>query len=550
MGGQPANAAATGASAGRPPDAGFVPLPRKQVALAMTCVVLATFLAALSQTVVATAMPRIIADIGGFDRYAWAITSYLVCATIAYPIVGRLSDLYGRRRFLLPGMAIFIVGSALVGASSSMAELVLFRAIQGIGGGIIMTCSYVAIADLFPPEERGKYHGLIGAVYGVASVAGPIAGGVVAERLSWHWMFLLIALSGIPVLALSARFFPKLRPPSGGNRMDYAGMLALILALLPLLVGLSAVGVQQVWTTPRIVGLLAFGLAMTAVFIVIESRAEQPIMPLQVFSSRVMSIAVLMTLLSSFALYGGVIFLPLFFQVSMGISAAGSGNLLAPMLLGIVFGGVLSGQLLSRAGGHYRLQALVGTGFMSAGMCLVSTLHAGTSVVVSEIYIVAAGFGFGGIVATLSVAVQNAVPHRLVGVATSALQFYRSLGGMLGIAVLGVVLTRRFSSRLEAAVSGETRAALPEGRFELLQRDPEALLDASVAESLRADLAGTGPDGSATADLLLDGMRAALAGAVDDVFTALAVAAVLAFCAALLFRVPPQAASPAEPAEN
>jgi len=320
-------------------------------------------------------MPRIIADIGGFDRYAWAITSYLVCATIAYPIVGRLSDLYGRRRFLLPGMAIFIVGSALVGASGSMTVLVLFRAVQGIGGGIIMTCSYVAIADLFPPEERGKFHGLIGAVYGVASVAGPIAGGVVAERVSWHWMFVLIALSGIPVLALSARFFPKLHPPSGGDRMDYAGMLALILALLPLLVGLSAVGVLQEWTTPRIVGLLAFGLAMTVVFVVIESRAEQPIMPLQVFSSRVMSISVLMTLLSSFALYGGVIFLPLFFQISMGISAAGSGNLLAPMLLGIVFGGVLSGQLLSRAGGHYRLQALVGTGFMSAGMCLISTMH-------------------------------------------------------------------------------------------------------------------------------------------------------------------------------
>ena len=531
-----ATAAAAGADSGSPADAGFVPVPRRQVALSMTCVVLATFLAALSQTVVATAMPRIIADIGGFDRYAWAITSYLVCATIAYPIVGRLSDLYGRRRFLVLGMAIFIVGSALVGASGSMTELVLFRALQGIGGGIIMTCSYVAIADLFRPEERGKFHGLIGAVYGVASVAGPVAGGVIAERLSWHWMFVLIALSGVPVLALAARFFPKLCPPSGDTGVDWAGMLALVLALLPLLVGLSAAGVQNAWTTPGIVGLLAFGLAMTAVFVVIESRTAHPIVPLRILSSRVMSTSVCVTLLSSFVLYGGVIFLPLFFQVAMDISAAGSGNLLAPMLLGIVFGGVLSGQLLSRAGGRYRLQVLVGTGFMSAGMFLVSTMHGGTSVVLSEVYVVAAGFGFGGIVATLSVAVQNAVPVALVGVATSALQFFRSVGGMLGIAVLGVVLTRRFSSRLVRAVDDDVKAALPEGRLADMKRDPDALLDPSVAESLRADLAAVGPDGTATADLLLDALGGALAGAVDDVFTVLAIVGALAFCAALFFR--------------
>lgn len=538
--------AAAGAAAGSPPGAGFVSVPRKQVAMSMTCVVLATFLAALSQTVVAAAMPRIVADLGGFDRYAWAITSYLVCATIAYPIVGRVSDLYGRRRFLVLGMAIFIVGSALVGASGSMTELVLFRAIQGIGGGIIMTCSYVAIADLFKPEERGKFHGLIGAVYGVASVAGPIAGGVIAERLSWNWMFFLIALSGIPVLALTARFFPKLRPSSGNTRMDWAGMLALILALLPLLVGLSAAGVEHEWTAAWTVGLLAFGLAMAALFIVIELRAERPIVPLQMFSSRVLSISVLVTLPSAFALYGGVIFLPLFFQIAKDIPAAGSGNLLAPMLLGIVFGGVLSGQLLSRAGGHYRVQALVGTGFMAVGMFLLSTMHAGTSIVLSEIYIVAAGFGFGAIVATLSVAVQNTVPYGMVGVATSALQFYRSLGGMLGIAVPGVVLTRRFSSRLDRAIDRDTRAALPAGRFEEMKHDPDALLDAAVAESLRADLAATGPHGAATADLLLDALRESLAGAVDDVFTVLAAVAAFALCAALFFRVAPDAPSPAD----
>ena len=525
-------------AAGAPPaDGEFVPPPKRLVTLSMVCVLLAMFLAAMSQTVVATILPLMVADVGGFERYAWAATSYMVAATVAYPIVGRLSDIYGRKRFLLVGMAVFMVGSVLVGLSESMTQVVAFRAVQGIGGGVVMTCCHVSIADLFAPEDRGKYHGLIGAAYGVASVAGPILGGYIAERLSWHWAFILIALAGIPILAFAARVYPAHSNASGTPGLDYPGMTALVFAVVPILLALSSGGVHYAWDAPQIVGLLAFGLAMTGVFLVLEARASSPIMPLGIYADRTVALAVAVTLLASAGLYGSVLFLPLFFQVVLDVSATVSGNLLVPMLLGMVVGGIVSGQLLSRTGGHYRIQALAGTGLMAAGMYLLSTMNEGTSLLACEIHVVIAGLGFGATVATLSVAVQNAVPFALVGTATAALQFFRSLGGMLGLAALGAVMARSFSSALDATVPDRVREALPRGEFEALRTHPGAIVDASAAESLKARLAESGPDGDALATLLLDSLDSALAGALDDVFLIVAAVTALSFVAALFFRV-------------
>lgn len=530
--GPPEKAAAT-----IPTDGEFATPPKRLVVLSMVCVLLAMFLAALSQTVVATLLPIMVADVGGFERYAWAATSYMVAATVAYPIVGRLSDIYGRKRFLIAGMAVFMLGSALVGLSASMTQVVAFRAVQGIGGGVVMTCCYVSIADLFPPQDRGKYHGLIGAAYGVASVAGPILGGFVAERLSWHWAFILIALAGIPVLALMARIYPVHSRCSGNPGLDYPGMIALVFAVVPLFLALSSGGVQYDWDAPQIVGLLAFGLAMIGVFVVLQTRASSPIMPLGIYANRVVSLAVAVTLLTSLGLYGSVLFLPLFFRVVLGVSAAVSGNLLAPMLLGMVTGGIVSGQLISRTGGHYRLQALAGTGLMAVGTYLLSTMNETTNFVACTIYVVIAGLGFGGTVATLSVAVQNTVPFALVGTATSALQFFRSLGGMLGLAVLGAVLARSFSSALDETIPAHVRDALPQGQLEALKNRPAGLGDASAAEWLKAHIADAGPDGAALANMLHDALVTALASALDDVFSIVAVVTALSFVVALFFRV-------------
>ncbi len=527
------------APAPSPADTDFAALPGRSVTLSMVCVLLAMFLAALSQTVVATLLPLMVADMGGFERYAWAVTAYIVAATVVYPIAGRLSDIHGRKRSLIAGLAVFMVGSALVGLSASMTQVIAFRAIQGIGGGIVMTCCYVAIADLFPPEDRGKYHGLIGAAYGVASVAGPILGGVVVERLSWQWAFVLIALAGIPILALTARIYPAHHRTQDSPRLDLAGMAALVLAVVPLLLALSSGGVQYAWDTPLIVGLLAFGVAMSGAFVVIEARTSAPIMPLGIYANRVVSLAVVVTLLTSLGLYGGVLFLPLFFQVVLGVSATASGTLLVPMLLGMVAGGIVSGQLLSRAGGHYRMQVLASSGLMAVGMYLLSTMNEATSLVASVCYISIAGLGFGGTVATLSVAVQNSVPFALVGAATAALQFFRSLGGMLGLAVLGAVMARSFYLTLDSTLPDPVREALPQGGLEALRNRPAALDDRFATESLTAYFAEAGPDGHALAALLHDASVAALSGALNDVFSIVAAVTVLSFVGAILFRVPP-----------
>ena len=338
MGDGPVAGVEQGGDVGTASAGDFAPLPRRQVALSLVCVGLAMFLAALSQTVVATIMPLIIADLGGFDRYTWPSTAYLVAATVAYPIVGRLSDIYGRRVFLIAGIATFIVGSVLVGFSASMNQVIGFRVVQGIGGGIVMTCCYVSIADLFRPEDRGKFQGLLGAVYAVAMVLGPVMGVFVAEWLSWHSAFLFIAMAGAPVLVLTARVYPGPTSLPGQRELDYPGMAALVLAVAPVAVALSSIGVLHAWDAPQSIGLLAFGLGMAVLFVAIESRSRSPIMPLGIYRLRAVAVAVIVTLMTSVSLHGFVLFLPLYFQVALGVSATQAGLLLIPMLLGMVTG--------------------------------------------------------------------------------------------------------------------------------------------------------------------------------------------------------------------
>lgn len=529
-----------------PSEADFAPPPRRQVVLSLVCVGLAMFLAALSQTVLASIMPPIVADLGGFDRYTWPSTSYLAAATVAYPIAGRLSDIYGRRAFLIAGIATFMVGSALVGVSATMNQVIGFRVVQGVGGGIVMTCCYVSIADLFRPDDRGKFLGILGALYAVATVVGPVMGAFVAEWISWRWVFLFIALAGVPTLALTMRFYPRPNATSGQREreVDYLGMTALALAVAPVAVALSSAGVLHSWNSPQSVGLMAFGLAMTALFLVIESRSKSPIMPVSIYRNRAVAVAVIVTLLTSMSLHGFVLFLPLYFQIAQGVSVTEAGALLAPMLLGMVLGAILAGQLLSRTGGRYRIQLLVSIALMALGMYLFSTLSdgwgfaSGSPILYSQLYLVTAALGFGGVVAILSVAVQNAVPFSNVGIATAALQFCRSLGGMIGLAATGVVMTLTFRSGLDASVPDDVTAALPDGMLASLSDDPRAMLDPAAAQSLKQTFSETGGDAE-LADSLLNSLDLALTGALGDVFTVLWVAVALSFAAAFFLRVTP-----------
>ena len=524
-------------SADQPVVSDFVPLPRRQLLLALTGVMSAMLLAALSQTIVATAMPRIITDLGGFDRYTWAVTAYLVASAVAVPIVGRLSDFYGRRIFFLLGIAVLMIGSVPAGLSQTMTQLIAFRAIQGIGGGIIMTTSLVAIADLFPPQERGKFQGLIALVYGMASVVGPSMGGFITDNLSWNWVFLFNVPAGIPVLLLIALTFPQIRPEVEERSMDYLGMATLILAMVPILLALSWGGVQFEWGSPQTIGFLAFGLVMAVAFVVIESRSDSPIIPLDLYRHRTVAVSVIVMFLSGLALYGSVMFVPLFFQGVLGASATSSGSFLTPMILALVFGAILSGILLRRTG-RYRRQALFSTGLMTTGMVLISTMDERTGFAGAVGFIVVMGLGLGGTLPVFTVAVQNSVPNKFRGFATSMLLFYRLVGGMMGLAVLGAVLTKRFSKRLEEMISENVRASLSPDRLDAIEKNPQVLFDPSTTDTLRAEFAETGADGARVADMLLDALNSALAGAVGDTLTVGAAVVSLAVVAVMFLGTP------------
>ncbi len=496
----------------------FVQLPRRQVVLTMIGVLLALFLAALDQTVVGTAMPRIIADLGGFDRFTWVTTAYLVASTTAVPIVGRLTDIYGRKIFFVAGIVVFLIGSVLAGVSQTMNQLILFRAIQGLGGGVIMANSFTAVADLFPPAERGKYQGFIGVAFGLSSVFGPVLGGWITDNLSWNWVFLINLPIGIPVLLLILLLFPNIKPEVEKRKLDYLGMATLVLAVVPILLALSWAGVQYPWASAQVIGSLLFGLIMLAAFVFIEMRAESPVMPLGIYRNRMVSVSLAVVFLTGFGMFGGIIFVPLFFQGVLGASATSSGSFLTPMMLGIVVGATLAGQLLSRTGGHYRIQGAIGLSLMTLGMFLLSTMDETTSFPRAVSYIVVMGFGMGSTFPTFTLSVQNSVPFAIMGVATSALQFYRSIGGMLGLALLGSVMAGRFADKLTADLPAGIEDTLPQGGLDSLKENPQALVDPSALDTLRAHFAAI-PDGAAIGEQLLSVLRSSLAGAIGDVFS-------------------------------
>ena len=515
---------------------GFRPLPRRQVVLTMGGVMLAIFLASLDQTVVSTAMPRIIADLGGFDRFTWVTIAYLVASTTAVPIVGRLTDLYGRKGFYIAGIVVFLVGSLLSGFSQTMNQLIVFRAMQGLGGGVMMANAFVSIGDLFPAAERGKYQGLVAAVFGLSSVIGPTLGGFITDSLSWHWIFFVNIPIGIPIIALFVRFFPHVRPEQGRHRLDYVGMATLVGAVVPLLVGLSWGGVQYEWASPQVIGALVLSGLMTAAFITVEMRVAEPIMPLEIYRNRVVSLSLLVTFFTGFGMFGAIIFIPLFFQGVLGASATSSGSFLTPMMLGIVVGAALSGQALSRAGGHYRFQGLVGLAIMATGMYLVSGMTVDTSYGGAVFNIVIMGFGLGITFPAYTIAVQNAVPYRLMGVATSATQFYRSIGGTLGLALLGALMASRFASGVSERLTPAVEEALSPGGLTDLINKPQVLVNPEALAGLRATFDRLGPQGSDLAEHLVGALRGSLAAATSDVFLVGVAVIAAAFVATMFLR--------------
>ena len=416
-------------------------------------VLLALFLGALDQTIVGTALPRIVTDLGGNEYYNWVVTIYLLTSTITVPFYGKLSDLYGRKPMLMIGVTIFLIGSALSGLSQNMAMLILFRGIQGLGAGALFPIALAIIGDLFTPAERGRYQGLFGAVFGISFILGPALGGLLTDNVGWHWIFYVNIPIGIVSLFVIARLLPTIKRADATRNLDYAGAGVFTVAITALLIGLTNKQSGD-WADPAVGGLIAIAAVLGALFVFIESRAKEPIIPLGMFRNRTYTASILSTFLVSFGFFGAIIFLPRWFQFVNGSSATESGYQIFPLLIGLIGSSIISGILVSKTG-RYKLIILTGLGLMTVGILLMTQLRADTSLPVLWLWMFIAGAGIGPTLSVFTIVVQNAVPFKQLGVATANLTFFRQIGGSIGLAITGTI----FGSRLLEELPIQLKAA-------------------------------------------------------------------------------------------
>jgi EmrB/QacA subfamily drug resistance transporter len=422
-----------GASAGVPHPA-IVLSPRARAEV-LGAILLALLLGALDQTIVGTALPRIVTDLNGNDLYTWAVTIYLLTSTISVPFYGKLSDVFGRKPLLLFGITVFLVGSVLSGLSGSMEQLIIFRGIQGIGAGSLFPISLAVIGDLFTPAERGKYQGLFGAVFGLSALIGPALGGFITDNISWHWIFFVNLPIGLVSLVVVARVLPSIRRPHGSLNLDWLGGLVFVAGMIPLLVGLTNKQSAD-WTAPQVGGLIALGLALLTVFLFIEHRVKEPIVPLDLWRDRTYAGTIIATFFASFGFFAAVIFLPRYYQVVLGESATASGYALLPLLVGVIGSSIASGQIVARTG-RYKGLLLAALTLLGVGSFLFTNLAATTSTPVIWLWQLVLGIGIGPTLAVFTIVVQNAVPFSRLGVATSNLTFFRQIGGTVGLSIAG-----------------------------------------------------------------------------------------------------------------
>ncbi len=459
------------------PKEGFHALTRGQLIGTMTGLILTLLLSSLDQTIVGTAMPRIIGQLNGFERYAWVTTTYLLTSTITVPIIGKLSDMYGRKWFLLAGAILFVIASALCGASGDlplpidgMNQLIAFRGLQGIGGGIISGIVFAVIGDIFPPSERGKVTGIFSGVFGLSSVFGPMLGGWITDNFSWRWVFYVNLPVGL--LAIAALFFafPYFSPEGNKREIDWGGVATLIGCLVPLLLALEWVNTYG-WGSARVLGLLVVAAVMLVAFLYFESRAAEPILSLNLFKNRIFTVSAIALFMTGLGMFGAIIFIPLFMQGVIGVSATASGSLLTPMMLTLIAGSILSGQLLSRTG-RYKIQAIVGLAIMTVGLILLAGMHSDTTEAIVVRNMVVVGFGLGITMPIYTIVVQNAIERRYMGAATAATQFFRQIGGTVGTAVFTSLMLGRYHEHFQAAAPPNVPAqvlAIFDNPLQLLQ---------------------------------------------------------------------------------
>lgn len=446
MEGAPVAESARGAPVGVPhPAVEISPRARFEV---LGAVLLALFLGALDQTIVGTALPRIVTDLRGNDLYTWAVAIYLLTSTISVPFYGKLSDHFGRKPLLIFGISVFLLGSALSGLSSEMWQLILFRGIQGIGAGSLFPISLAVIGDLFTPAERGKYQGLFGAVFGFSALIGPALGGIITDTVGWHWIFYINLPLGLISLLVVSRVLPSLKRPKHPLDLDIAGTLVFVAAMIPLLVGLTNKQSAD-WATPQVGGLLLIAAVLIPVFLFIEARVKQPIVPLDLWRNRTYAGTIVATFFAAFGFFAATIFLPRFYQVVRGDSATISGYELFPLLMGVIISSIVSGQIVARTGKYKRL-LLVSVVLVGVGSLLFTNLVATSDPWVIRAWQFVLGVGIGPTMAVFTIVIQNAVPFSKLGVATSNLTFFRQIGGTVGLSIAGSLFGGQVADQVPA----------------------------------------------------------------------------------------------------
>ncbi|QBD75347.1 DHA2 family efflux MFS transporter permease subunit [Ktedonosporobacter rubrisoli] len=503
----------------------------------MTGVLLVMLLASLDQTIVGTAMPRIIGEFHGLDRYVWVTTAYMLTSTVMIPIYGKLSDQFGRKPIFLVGVVLFLLGSGLCGAAQSMDQLIIFRAFQGIGAAALMPIAIAVIGDLFTPRERGKWQGVTGSIFALSSILGPVLGGWITDSFSWRWVFYVNLPVGVAALLVLIFLMPMLRQSRGKARIDYLGALLLALGTVPVMLGLSGAGSQFAWLSWQTLVLIGGGLIVMAGFFFYEAYLErhdaQPIIDPSLFKNRIFIISLLVSMITFMGMFGCVAFLPLYAQGVLKISATDSGLVLTPMMLSMIATSTISGLLLTRFG-KYKWMTIVGMigTVLGAALLLRLDVHSYYFDMIIAMIVLGTGMGFG--MSLYNTIVQNALPHK-IGQATSAMTFFRQIGSTVALAALGSILTSMYAPAFHSALPAQVNRAVPSKALSFFD-NPNVLLDPNAQHAISTQFASFGQSGMALLGQILEAVKVGLTQGIHATFVASFI--VLLFGMVIVFFLP------------